>query len=179
MDITNNELPPRPRAGVPRLKRPSVKTDMTPMVDLGFLLIAFFVMTTELNRPTVVALAMPKGDEPSMPVGRSTSLTVLLGGENEVYYYAGDWPSAVSAGQIFSTTLSELSGVGRIIREKQRGLAGGRDELMLMIKPGKETHFRNLIDALDEATINKVKRYAVLKQGTSEQAWMAKKGAGF
>ncbi|HTD93090.1 MAG TPA: biopolymer transporter ExbD [Chitinophagaceae bacterium] len=172
MDIFTNELPRRPRAGVTRLKKGSVKTDMTPMVDLGFLLIAFFVMTTELSKPSVVTLAMPKGDEPSMPVGRSTSLTVLLGGENEVYYYVSDWPSAVIGGRVFPTTLSELSGIGHIIRERQGWLAGRREELMLMIKPGKETNFRNLINILDEATINKVKRYAVLKQDVSEKKWM-------
>jgi biopolymer transport protein ExbD len=83
------------KAGVPKMKRQAVKTDMTPMVDLGFLLIAFFVMTTELNKPSVIDLAMPTDkSKQRSELGESYALTVLLGENKRVFYYHGSWERA-------------------------------------------------------------------------------------
>ena len=71
------------KAGMRRMTKHNLKIDMTPMVDLGFLLIAFFVITTELSKPTVADLYIPKGDKP-MPLANSKALTVLLGKNNTV-----------------------------------------------------------------------------------------------
>lgn len=166
----------RRRPGVGRMKRHSVKTDMTPMVDLGFLLIAFFVMTTELSKPTVVNLNMPKSG-PSMPVGNSNALTILLDDNDRVYYYPGDWKDALANGQVFKTNFSESNGLGKVIREKQKWLDAnskkeGRDGLMLLIKPGKDANYKNVINALDEALINVVKKYALLPVEQEETEWM-------
>lgn len=168
----------RRRAGAGRMKRHSVKTDMTPMVDLGFLLIAFFVMTTELSKPTVVKLNMPKNGPP-MPVGNSNALTILLEDNDRVYYYPGDWKDALADGQVFKTNFSESNGLGKVIREKQKWLdvnnkKEGRDGLMLLIKPGKGANYKSVIDALDEALINNVKKYALLTVETEEKEWMKK-----
>src|SRR5262245_58396218 len=59
-EILATDIDHRRRAGVRRMKRHSLRTDMTPMVDLGFLLITFFVFTARLNQPAVVKLNMPK-----------------------------------------------------------------------------------------------------------------------
>ena len=64
MEAINIEVVDRRRAGVSRPKKHNPKTDMTPMVDLGFLLISFFVMTTELSKPRVAQLNMPKEGPP-------------------------------------------------------------------------------------------------------------------
>jgi biopolymer transport protein ExbD len=178
ISVTGNIGNGRRRAGVRRMKRHSVKTDMTPMVDLGFLLIAFFVMTTELIKPTVVNLNMPKSGPP-MPVGNSNALTILLDDNDRVYYYPGDWKEALANGQVFKTNFSETGGLGKVIREKQKWLEAnskkeGRDGLMLLIKPGKGANYRNVINTLDEALINVVKKYALLPVEPEETEWMKK-----
>ena len=171
--ITGNS---RRRPGVGLMKKHSVKTDMTPMVDLGFLLIAFFVMTTELSKPSMVNLNMPKkGTE--MPLGNSNALTILLEDNDRVYYYPGDWKDALANGQVFKTNFSESNGLGKVIREKQKWLDAnskkeGRDGLMLLIKPGKGANYKNVMNALDEALINNVKKYALLTVETEEKEWM-------
>lgn len=81
------------RAGVRRAKKHDLRVDMTPMVDLGFILITFFVMTVELTKPAALALNMPKEGGPPTTLGESNALTVLLDGE-KVYYYHGDWQQA-------------------------------------------------------------------------------------
>ncbi|HEY6504432.1 MAG TPA: biopolymer transporter ExbD [Chitinophagaceae bacterium] len=162
--------------GFGRAKRHNLKVDMTPMVDLGFILITFFVMTVQLTKPVSVNLYMPKDGDPT-PLGRSNALTVLLSGNDRIYYYHGDWNEALANNEIHTTNFSVKDGLGKMIREKQKWLdtqnkTEGRRGLMLLIKPGKEAAYKNVIDALDEALINAVKKYTVLSAGNEEEEWL-------
>jgi len=168
----------RRRCGVARAKRHSLKVDMTPMVDLGFLLVTFFVMTVQLSKPSVVELNMTK-DGPPMQLGNSNALTILLDKNDRVYYYEGDWKDATEKGKIFQTNFSVNNGLGKVIREKQQWLdthdqKEGRKGLMLLLKAGNGASYENVINGLDEAMINIVKKYAVLSAGPEEKEWMKK-----
>jgi biopolymer transport protein ExbD len=170
----------RRRAGMSHTKKLSVKIDMTPMVDLGFLLIAFFIMTTELSKPSVVKLNMPK-EGPPMKLADSNALTILLDDNDRVYYYWGNWKDASSNTRIFKTSFSQTNGIGNAIREKQAWLDVSdqkekRNGLMLLIKAGKDASYQNVMDALDEALINGVKKYTLLPPEPEEAAWMKKQG---
>jgi hypothetical protein len=80
--------------------------------------------------------------------------------------------------EIFETNYSVHSGLGEIIRQKQKVIDAsgkfpeGRNGLMLLIKPGSEATYQNLIDALDEALINDVKKYAVVDMTEEEKEWL-------
>jgi biopolymer transport protein ExbD len=168
----------RRRPGVGPVKRHNLKTDMTPMVDLGFLLITFFVMTVQLSKPSVVNLNMPK-DGPSMPVGNSKALTVLIDNKDRIYYYQGAWKEALATGQVFKTNLSATNGLGKIIRRQQQSLDDndqkeGRRGLMLMIKASQGASYKNVINAMDEALINVVEKYTILSADPEETGWMNK-----
>ncbi|HEX6191076.1 MAG TPA: biopolymer transporter ExbD [Chitinophagaceae bacterium] len=161
------------RPGVKRMQKHSLKIDMTPMVDLGFLLVSFFIFTSELSRPAVTDLYMPKQGKP-MPVGESTTITMLLAKDNVIYYYEGSWDET----NIQRTTFSVSSGIGNVIRKKQQELdshpvsAEGRTALMLIIKPSADATYKNVIDALDEALINNVKKYAIVKCDEGETRYL-------
>ena len=176
MEAINITIGDRRRAGVSRPKKNNPKTDMTPMVDLGFLLISFFVMTTELSKPRVAPLNMPKEGRP-MPLGNSNALTVLLAGDDNVYYYHGIWEDAVAANGIVKTSLYSGDGLRKVIIEKKRWLdtndkKEGRNGLMMLIKSTEETPYKNVIDALDETMINDVRKYALVKMETEEATWI-------
>jgi hypothetical protein len=101
----------------------------------------------------------------------------LLDRNDRVYYYHGNWEKAISTNEIFQTNLSVKDGIGRVIREKQKTLdisnsKEGRDGLMLLIKAGKDASYKNVIDALDEATINIVRKYTILPADAKEIKWM-------
>jgi len=177
MAAINTAINERRRAGVRRSKKHTPKTDMTPMVDLGFLLITFFVITTELSKPVTLNLNMPK-EGPPITLGESDALTVLLGKNNAIYYYHGDWHDALKANEIFQTNFSAKEGFRKVIREKQQHLdisntKEKRKGLMLLIKAGEDALYSNVIDMLDEALINDVKKYTVLKLSEEEMKYLA------
>lgn len=151
---------------------------MTPMVDLGFLLITFFVFTTTISSPTVTDLYMPKDGMIKNPLPQSLALTLLLADDNKIYYYHGDFTEAKKANNIFETGYSTAFGLGKIIRQKQREIdasrrfADGRRGVMLLIKPGSKSSYKNVVDALDEAVINDVKKYAILEPGANELSFL-------
>lgn len=121
---------------------------------------------------------MPKDGMIKNPLPQSLALTLLLADDNKIYYYHGDFTEAKKANNIFETGYSTAFGLGKIIRQKQREIdasrrfADGRRGVMLLIKPGSKSSYKNVVDALDEAVINDVKKYAILEPGANELSFL-------
>ena len=163
-----------PGLGVRHKKLQPPKMDMTPIVDLGFLLITFFIFTSELTKPKAMDIKVPK-DGPSMPTKETTTMTILIGGNDRLYYYYGKEEDAEKENRIHQITYDERTGIGKIIREKQSILRQNRvnkNELMVVIKPGSESSYKNSVDILDEMLINNVTRYAMTKLSPDEEKFL-------
>lgn len=156
-----------------RLPAKHVRIDMTPMVDLGFLLITFFIFTASMTEDYALKLFMPAKGEGST-IGESTVLTALLGSNDRLYLYDGKWSEAVNSNRVVSTTYNVYTGAGALIRAKQKALGDRREELMLLIKPTNAATYNNIINALDEVVINGVKKYAIVDPTAAETAYAAK-----
>ena len=171
----------RHRAGVKRMKRHYLRIDMTPMVDLGFLLITFFVMTVEMSKPVATKLNVPKEGTEGTKLKESAALTVLLGNNRDIWCYHGFLEGAIKENRIYKTSFSYKDGLGEIIREKQVELDNnplmkeGRDELTILLKPADNANYTGIIDVLDEVTINNVKRYALVKITDEEKQFLKQK----
>jgi biopolymer transport protein ExbD len=169
-------------------KKQVIGIDMTPMVDLGFLLITFFVFTTTTATPKATDLFMPS-DKPvtiSPKLPNSLALSIILDENNKVYYYNGNFNEAASANKIYETNYSTYEGIGKIIRQKQKDIdasgkfVDGRKGLMLLIKPTSKSNYKNVIDALDEVVINDVRKYAIVEPPNEEISYIrSKKQSGF
>ncbi|MEN9950055.1 MAG: hypothetical protein RLY85_807 [Bacteroidota bacterium] len=147
--------------GVKKAKKMSTRVDMTPMVDLGFLLITFFIFTTTMSQPTAMNLFMPKDvDKPEEQnkVKESGAFTIMLGKEDVVYYYEGLDPTKIQTAT-FKTIRDE------IIRKKQNT---NPEDLVVIIKPTADATYKNTVDILDEMTINEIKRYAMVDISDTE-----------
>ena len=158
-----------------RSKKMSTRVDLTPMVDLGFLLITFFMLTTTLAKPQIMALVMPEKDikkEDIEPVKESKVLTLLLGAKDKVYWYEG-----ITDAKLDSTDYS-AEGLRQVIlnkKDKVKAQFGEEDYedfktkeprkgsfINVIIKPTKDARYKNLVDALDEMAICKVRYYVIL-----------------
>jgi biopolymer transport protein ExbD len=107
------------KGGKKRGKKMSTRVDFTPMVDLGFLLITFFMLTTSMNKPQTMEINMPVKDEKvedASKVKASQAVTVLLAKDDKIVYYFIDPVSGepqtpqitnFSAGGIRATLLKE------------------------------------------------------------------------
>lgn len=156
-----------------RSVRKPLRIDMTPLVDLGFLLITFFIFTSTMAEPYATKLFMP-ADGPNTTQGESGALTVLLDKDNRIHYYEGQWDIATKSNAIKTTSYDLQQGLGQIIRQKQQQLGKQRNDLMLLIKPLDEASYANVINTLDEVLINNVTRYAIIEPTQEEKAFVRK-----
>jgi biopolymer transport protein ExbD len=173
------------KGGKVRSKKMSTRIDFTPMVDLGFLLITFFMLTTTLAKPQIMALVMPEKDveiKDREPVKESKVLTIILGKDDKVYYYEG-----ITEPKLDSTDFS-AEGIRRVILEKQVKVKEqfGEEEfedfktkeprkgsmLNVLIKPTKDSKYKNLVDVLDEMSITKVRYYVILDVSKLEEEFI-------
>jgi biopolymer transport protein ExbD len=144
--------------GVKKSKKLSTRVDLTPMVDLGFLLITFFIFTTTMSQPTAMKLFLPKdADKPEdqNKAKESGVITILLGKDDNVFYYEGQLDN--SASNFKSTTFKEIRTV--LLDKKART---PEKDLVVVLKPSEECTYRNVVDILDEMAINVLKRYALV-----------------
>lgn len=157
-----------------RARKAQLIIDMTPMVDLGFLLITFFIFTTTMSKPYETDLHMPV-DTPVLisNIGESDVLTLVLSGKDSVYYYAGKWEEAAKNNNVRLTNYNIHNGIGDIVRKKQKIMGNRRDSLMLLIKPLESTLYENVMNALDEVLISDVKKYAIMDVTGEEKSWVA------
>jgi hypothetical protein len=106
---------------------------------------------------------MPKEGSEPMLVNKDKLLTILVDKQN-LFAYEGVWAEAKAAGEIMKTSYSLQTGVGTIIRQKQKRLdaINKRDDLMIAIKPLNTASYQDVMNALDEMHLNEVKRYGVM-----------------
>ncbi len=154
-----------------RSKKMSTRVDLTAMVDLGFLLITFFMLATTMNKPKTMEVNKPAKEEDKdkkvePPIKMSKTATLMLGARNKCYAYVS--PDEIDAST--EITLDSLdyspTGLRKFIQRRQKEVQeqwGDKDQLFVMIKPLPGSNVKNIVDVLDEMTINDVKRYAILE----------------
>ena len=158
--------------GVKKQVKKSTRVDLTPMVDLGFLLITFFVFTTTMSQATAMNMNEPKDSkDDQIKVKESGAMTILLGKGDQVYYYYGQLDPLKLSEQFKSTTFKQIRD---LIADKKNHTPEG--DLMYVIKSDDKSTFKNAIDILDEMTISGVKpgHYAEDKISSTEQQLIQK-----
>src|SRR3982751_1381589 len=156
--------------GVKKGKKLSTRVDLTPMVDLGFLLITFFVFTTTVSQPTAMKLILPDNKakpEEQNKAKESGALTIMLGKDNNVFYYEGILEP--NGANFKSTNFKDIR--DEIIHKKQ---TTDTADLVVVIKPNDESTYKNVIDILDEMSINVIKRYALVDISPAEDYFLRK-----
>lgn len=174
-----------------RSKKLSTRIDFTPMVDLGFLLITFFMLATNLNKPQTMEIALPSRDkvnqEDQTRIKASKAVTILLGKDNKVWYYEGTRENNVDP--VLNETSFSPTGLRRYLiqrnydiiikirnlkqdkeqkkfsaeeyEKKRSEITRDKNAPIVLIKATDDSVYRNLIDVLDEMAICSIDRYAI------------------
>lgn len=171
--------------GVKKGKKLSTRIDLTPMVDLAFLLITFFMFTTTLAKPKTMEINMPYKDplmkeEEKNKIKKSVALTVLLSKNHRVYYYEGIGDDPNVAPDLKITSFNGKKGIREQIIAKKKmvddmkrsGALGPKDETTVLIKPDTTSTYSDLVNILDEMNINDIKVYAIIDISEIEQGFI-------
>lgn len=166
------------KGGKVRSKKQNTRVDLTAMVDLAFLLITFFMLTTTLNKPQSMSLGLPnkeddKNKEVPQKVDENRTMTILLGDNDKLVRYmgfvtnplTGADPKDFSYGKdgIRQELLKRREQVFQYTGDKSKGI-------IVIIKPSKKSTYKNLVDILDEMAITDIKTYAIVNDFVPEEA---------
>lgn len=163
--------------GKVRSKKSGSKVDLTAMVDLAFLLITFFMLTTTLSKPQSMSLGLPdKEDKPDpknqVKVDENRTMTILLGDNDKLVRYVGLLATPVSGGAPKDFSFGKEGIRKELLSRKKLVLeyTGNKDKgMIVIIKPSKKSNYRNLVDILDEMAIVDVPTYAIVNEYTPEE----------
>jgi biopolymer transport protein ExbD len=171
--------------GVKKGKKLSTRIDLTPMVDLGFLLITFFMYTTTMAKPKTMEINMPYKDEQlkdeeKNKLKASAALTVLLSKNHRVYYYEGIGDDPNKPPELQVTYFTAQKGIRDVIIAKKKmvdelkrtGGLGPKDEATVLIKADTTSTYSDVVNMLDEMNINDVKVYAIIDISDIEQGFI-------
>lgn len=181
-------------------KKPSPRVDLTPMVDLGFLLITFFMLATSMVKPQTMEITMPSDKEvveKEQTVAKaSQAVTLILGDKDVVYYYFGkpdnaqvvktDYSAKGLRNILLQKNFSVVQQVQDLDLEKEKTkmkdddykmqlskIKAGKDAPVVRIMATDQASYKNLVDALDEMNICYISRYAIVDVDAVDLALIA------
>lgn len=165
------------KGGKVRSKKQSTRVDMTPMVDLGFLLITFFMFTTTFSKPNVMDLGLPAKPKenqksPDTEIKLFNSISILLGRDDKVFWHQQDQSSLTE--ENLNQTTFDREGIRKVI-EQAKSRAADVSKFTVIIKPTDDAVYKNFVDMLDEMAITKNEQYGVTDLKPTEKAIYEKK----
>jgi biopolymer transport protein ExbD len=151
-----NSTPANNGGKKPLRKTQSLRVDLTAMVDLAFLLVTFFMLTTTLNKPKAMDLAMPDDGPSEVFVPQSRTLTLCLGKDNKLVMYKG----LEQDPQVLNYSKEGLRKA--LINAKEQIYASTGKDAIVVVKPSDRSKYGDLVNTLDELNITQNTRYAVV-----------------
>lgn len=152
------------KGGKIRSKKASTRIDLTAMVDLAFLLITFFMLTTTLAKKKAMDLAMPDNTDikVQLPVAATRSMTILLGAHNKLEWYMGETGKTAPTVDGYGK-----DGLRKALIENSKAVmashAAPDNFMIVLIKPSDHSTYENLVSALDELNITNIQSRAIVK----------------
>ncbi len=192
--MSNLETSNRPKQSLSPRNRKKIQVDFTPLVDLGFLLITFFMLTTSMVRPKSMEIIKPKPIKDANPIKASQALSIFLTKNDKIGYYFG-LPNENEDLNVLQFTDFSQNGIRKILQKANRernplvdsiqiykNLARNNKisvlsyqayrkrieskfadkALIVLIKVEDRSKYQNLVDILDEMSINNIRTYALV-----------------
>lgn len=154
-----------------RSRKMAPKVDLTAMVDLAFLLITFFMLTTTLNKPAAMDIAMPDKtkDDVDSPVfiDENRTATLILG-DGKFMWYHGDFKKPIASSEKPADIEKTLAQVVAQLKGKISTMPNTKD-MIVLIKPSKEARTKDVIRTIDELKHQNITRYVIGKTQNEEE----------
>ncbi|MES2241169.1 MAG: biopolymer transporter ExbD [Bacteroidota bacterium] len=158
------------KGGKVRSKKQNSKVDLTAMVDLAFLLITFFMLTTSLSKPQSMPLGLPDKDPkdktPDIKVDENRTMTILLGDKDKLTFYMGLIEKPIAGPKDLPYG---KDGIRKELLKRKKDVlaystAKGRPDqgMIVIIKPSKKSNYKNVVDVLDEMAISSIPTYTIV-----------------
>ena len=169
------------KGGKVRSKKQSTRVDMTPMVDLNFLMLMFFMFTTTFSKPNVMDLGLPAKPKKDAPPPQRTeidltnSISLIIGKDNRIFYHQTD-QAGLNENTLQETTYDK-EGITKVIEQAKRR-AKDVKKFTVIIKPTDDAVYKNFVDILDQMTITNSQQYGVTDIKPWEKAIYEKKVGG-
>ena len=169
------------KGGKVRSKKQSTRVDMTPMVDLNFLMLMFFMFTTTFSKPNVMDLGLPAKPKKNAPPPQRTeidltnSISLIIGKDNRIFYHQTD-QAGLNENTLQETTYDK-EGITKVIEQAKRR-AKDVKKFTVIIKPTDDAVYKNFVDILDQMTITNSQQYGVTDIKPWEKAIYEKKVGG-
>jgi len=140
------------KGGKKKAKRVSIRLDMTPMVDVAFLLLIFYMVTTVFRTPQALELSLPPKRTEGTPIAESKVLTLRVlgnpGGEAKIYWSRGNFrPEAVSITELGKVLSSEKTKV---------------DDLITLIKIDRTATYESMVRITDELGLAELDKFSLV-----------------
>lgn len=151
------------KGGKVRSKKQGGRVDLTAMVDLAFLLITFFMLTTSLNKPNAMDVTVPDKNEEDLEdrleVADDRTTTILLAGNNKIVWYSGLFDNPIEGPE---TVDYGAEGIRKVLLRKLVEVPQRTgDDLIIVIRPSDDATHKNLVDILDEMKIVDAQKYSL------------------
>ena len=159
-----------------RRKLQTPRIDLTPMVDLGFLLITFFMITTTMAKPRVMDINMPyKTSENKTVFVEEATITLIPIGGHRIAYYNGilkikDQLMYKPMGSIRELLLNKK----KVVAALPATFSADAHKLHVLIRPSDKCRYEDLVAVMDEMLIVDVPYYAIMDVTAEENEWIEK-----
>ncbi len=176
-DITQNQSGNHSKHAKPRSTKRSLRVDLTPMVDLAFLLISFFMLTTLLSEDKAMELDKRTTDD-TTPIGKCRVLNILIDSFDRVYTYEG-----FELSNLQKTSFDAGGGIRHLVMKKAKQVKkdcgtdrnGKPHPLVCLIKLLPGARYQNMVDIMDEMVITNTTAYSLQEPAPDETAMVTQK----
>ncbi|SDR96429.1 outer membrane transport energization protein ExbD [Mucilaginibacter mallensis] len=148
------------KGGKVRTKKKNTRVDLTAMVDLAFLLITFFILTTTLSKPKAMELVMPDKSDTTkqLAVPESRTMTLLLGSNDKLEWFVGEpgksKPSVIGYSDLRKTLVEQ----DKLIKDSHGGQG-----MIVIVSPSDKSTYKNVVTVMDELNITNIDQRAIVK----------------
>ncbi len=141
-------------------RRLGIRIDMTPLVDVAFLLLTFFMYTTSMSRPQTMEINLPPDKEAKVEVPESSLLTLRVDDKGQIFWaIALDLPKKI-----------DYSVLRDFLKEK----INSNPKLIVLLKIDRNAKYNLMVNLIDELNLSNITRFSILPLLDTDKALLAK-----